>query len=221
MKKYIYINTKLHTKAKSEFEKDFFTLMNNSVFGKTMENIRNRVDFQLVNSESKAVKLAAKPNYDHLTIFDENLVAVHMKKIKLYFNKLIYLGMSILDISKTKMYDFYYEYIKLKYGDRTKLCATDTDAYIYDIQTEVCYKDISPDVKKLFDTSDCSENHPSGITVGVNKKVPGMFKDEAGGKQIAEFVGLRAEPYSYRLLQGEEEKKCKGVKKSVIKKNII
>ena len=97
MESYIAKNTKLRAKAKSEFEKDFFKLMNNSFFGKTMENIRNRVNVQLVTSEAKASKLTAKPNYDRLTIFDENLIAVHMRKIKLYFNKPIYLGMSILD----------------------------------------------------------------------------------------------------------------------------
>ena len=122
--------------------------MNISVFGKTMENIRNRVDVQLVNSERKAMKLTAKPNYDHLTIFDENLVAVNMKKIKLYFKKPIYLGTSILDISKTLMYDFNYKYMKPKYGDRAKLLLTDTDSLVYEIQTEDFYKDISPDVKK-------------------------------------------------------------------------
>ncbi|XP_072022976.1 uncharacterized protein [Amphiura filiformis] len=136
MKSYIDKNTRLRTKAKSEFEKDFFKLMNNSVFGKTMENIRNRVNVHLVTSLAKIRKLTSKPNYDRYTIFDENLVAVHMKKIKLYFNKPIYLGMSILDISKTKMYNFHYNYIKRKYGGRAKLCMTDTDSLTYEIQTE-------------------------------------------------------------------------------------
>ena len=126
MEPYIAKNTRLRAQARSEFEKDFFKLMNNSVFGKTMENIRNRVDIQLVTSEPKASKLTSKPNYDRLTIFDENLIAVHMRKIKLYFNKPIYLGMSILDISKTKMYDFHYRFMKRKYGGRAKLLFTDS-----------------------------------------------------------------------------------------------
>ncbi|XP_072025373.1 uncharacterized protein [Amphiura filiformis] len=226
MKKYIDLNTELRKNANSEFEKDFFKLMNNSVFGKTMENIRNRVNVHLVNSEHKAIKLAAKPNYERCTIFDENLIAVHMKKIKLYFNKPIYLGMSILDISKTMMYDFHYGYIKPKYGDRAKLCATDTDSLLYEIQTEDFYKDITPDVKKLFDTSNYPKDHPSEILSGLyaqgvhNKKIPGLFKDEAGGKQIAEFVGLRAKLYSYRMHEGKEEKRCKGVKKAVVERKI-
>jgi len=95
--------------------------MNNSVFGKTMENIENRVDVRLVTNEADGIKLAAKPNYDSRTIFDENLIAIHMKRTKLFYNKPIYLGMCILDISKTLMYDFHYDYIKTKYGDKGKL----------------------------------------------------------------------------------------------------
>ena len=126
MKQYIDLNTELRKKATSDFEKDFFKLMNNSVFGKTIENLRKRVDIHLVNSRKKAHKLVTKPNFDRCTIFDENLIAIHMKKTKLIMNKPIYLGMSILDISKTKMYDFHYDYIKPKYGDEAKLLMTDS-----------------------------------------------------------------------------------------------
>ncbi|WAR05778.1 hypothetical protein MAR_021147 [Mya arenaria] len=202
------------TKATNDFEKDFFKLMNNSVFGKTMENIRNRVDIRLVNNETKAVKLSSKPNYKHCTIFDENLVAVHMKKTKIRFDKPVYLGMCILDLSKTLMYDFHYNYIKPNYildaygSSGAKLLFTDTD-------------------KQLFDTSNFPADHPSGIKSGVNKKVVGMFKDECGGKIMHELVGLRAKLYSYRMYEGneplarlKEEKRCKGVKQSVVKKEI-
>ncbi|KAG1677003.1 hypothetical protein GQR58_014046 [Nymphon striatum] len=220
LKKYIDLNTNLRSKATNDFEKDFFKLMNNSVFGKTMENIRNRVDIQLVNNEKKARKLAAKPNFKHCNIFDENLIAMHMKKTKLVFNKPVYLGLCILDLSKTLMYDFHYNYIKKKYGEKAKLLFTDTDSLAYEIETEDFYKDISNDVSKIFDTSNFPKDHPSGIETGVNKKVVGMFKDEAGGKIIDQFVGLRAKLYSYKMFEGVEEKKCKGVKRSVVKKNI-
>ena len=220
LKPYIDLNTDLRAKATNDFEKDFFKLMNNSVFGKTMENIRNRVDIRLVTRVSQAKKLTCKPNYQHHTIFSKNLAAVHMKKVKLYFNKPVYLGMSILDLSKTLMYDFHYNYIKPKYGENAKLLFTDTDSLAYEIQTEDFYRDISSDVKDKFDTSNYPKDHPSGILTGVNKKVIGMFKDEASGKQIAEFVGLRAKLYSYRVEESYEEKKCKGVKKAVIKKTI-
>ena len=128
MKPYIDMNTNLRAKAKNNFEKDFYKLMNNSVFGKTMENIRNRVNVKLVNTKEKLRKLVAKPNYKGRKILNENLVSVHMKKTSLTMNKPVYLGMCILDLSKTIMYDFHYNYIKTKYGEKAKLLFTDTDS---------------------------------------------------------------------------------------------
>ena len=157
LEEYIKLNTKLTIETKqsgNNFEVDLFKLMNNSVFGKTLENIRNRVDIRLITSDKVAQKLAAKPNYDRCTNFDENLIAVHMKKTKLSFNKSVYLGMSILDLSKSLMYDFYYNYIKTKYGDKAKLLFTDTNYLAYEIRTKDFYKDINPDIEKRFDTSD-------------------------------------------------------------------
>ena len=220
LKPYIDKNTNLRTKAKNNFEKDFFKLMNNSVFGKTMENIRNRVNVKLVDTGEQFKKLAAKPNYESRKIFNENLVSVHMKKTSLTMNKPVYLGMSILDLSKTVMFDFHYKYIKPKYGKQAKLLFTDTDSFLYEIQTEDFYKDISGDVKNRFDTSDYPEGHPSGIPTGINKKVLGMFKDETAGKIIKEFVGLRAKLYSYKMDEGKENKRCKGIKKAVVEKSI-
>ena len=220
LKPYIDKNTNLRTQAKNNFEKDFFKLMNNSVFGKTMENIRNRVNVKLVNTEEKFKKLSAKPNYKSCKIFNENLISVHMKKTSLTMNKPVYLGMCILDLSKTIMYDFHYNYIKPKYGEKAKLLFTDTDSLMYEIETEDFYKDISGDVKDRFDTSDYKENHPSGIPTGINKKVLGMFKDEAEGKNIKEFVGLRAKLYSFIMEDGKENKRCKGVKKQVVESSI-
>ena len=191
--------------------------MNNSVFGKTLENIENHVDIKLVCDEKEAIKLSARPSYDRVTIFDENLLAVHMKTTKLFYNKPIYLGMCILDLSKTLMYDFHY--ILLKNDERAKLLFTDTDSLAYEIQTDDFYKDIAEDIDTRFDTSDYPVDHVSHIKTGINKKVIGMFKDETGGKQIEEFVGLRAKLYSYRM-DGEDHKKCKGVKKCVVKKRI-
>ena len=131
LKSYIMKNTELRTKAKNNFEKYFFKLMNNSVFGKTMENIRNRVDLRLVNNRKAAEKIATKPNFKHLTIFDENLVAIHMKRTKLVFDKPVYCRVSILNISKTLMYDFHYGYMRKKYGDKAELLFTDTDSLMY------------------------------------------------------------------------------------------
>ena len=220
LKPYIDKNTNLRTQAKNNFEKDFFKLMNNAVFGKTMENIRNRVNIKLVNTGDQFKKLTAKPNYKHRIIFNENLVSVHMKNTSLTMDKPVYLGMCILDLSKTLMYDFHYNYIKTKYGDKAKLLFTDTDSLLYEIQTEDFYKDISGDVKDRFDTSNYPENHPSGIPTGINNKVVGMFKDEEAGDNIKEFVGLRAKLYSYKMEKGKENKKCKGIKKAVVAKSI-
>ena len=220
LKPYIDKNTSLRTQAKNNFEKDFFKLMNNSVFGKTMENIRNRVNVKLVDTGEQFKKLTAKPNYESRKIFNENLVSVHMKKTSLTMNKPVYLGMSILELSKIIMFDFHYKYIKPKYRNKAKLLFTDTDSFLYEIQTEDFYKDIAGDVRDRFDTSDYPEGHPSGIPTGINKKVLGKFKDEAAGKVIKEFVGLRAKLYSYKMDEGKENKRCKGIKKAVVEKSI-
>ena len=142
-----------------------------------------------------------------------------MKRTKIMFDKPIYVGFCILDLSKTLMYDFHYNYIVKKYGDKQKLLFTDTDSLAYEIKTDDFYQDISNDVTEKFDSSNYAKNHPSGIKTGCSKKVLGMMKDECGGKQITEFVGLRAKMYSYKLDE-TEEKKAKGVKNNVIKKDI-
>lgn len=143
-----------------------------------------------------------------------------MGRTSIKFDKPVFCGMAILDLSKTLMYDFHYNYIKKKYEDKVKLLFTDTDSLMYEIETEDFYKDIVADVEEKFDTSNFPKDHISKIPTGCNKKVVGMMKDEAGGKIIEEFVGLRAKLYSYKILEGKEEKKCKGIKKTVIKKNI-
>ena len=151
LKPYIDMNTKLRKEAKNDFEKDFFKLMNNSVFRKTIENVRKHRDIKLVTTEEKRIKLVSEPNYHTTKRFSENLLAIEMKKTKVKMNKPIYLGMSILDISKTLMYEFWYDYIKPKYGDRAKLCYMDTDSFVIYIETEDFYKDIADDVERLFD----------------------------------------------------------------------
>ena len=220
MEPYIRKNTELRMCAANSFEKDFFKLMNNSVFGKTIENIRKRQNIHLIDNRKKAVKLSSRPNFDRCTIFDRNLIAIHMLKTEVYFNKPVYVGQAILDLSKTLMFDFHYTYIKKKYKNKVELLFTDTDSLLYEIKTEDFYLDICPDVRDKFDTSDYPIIHPSGIITGVNKKVIGMFKDEVAGKQITHFVGLRPKLYSFKIEEEMEVKKCKGVKKNVIKKKL-
>ena len=217
LKQYIDFNTEKRKNAKNAFEKDFFKLMNNSVFGKTMENLRKRVDVRLVTDEKKLLKLASKPTYVSSKIFNENLVAVHKIKETLTLNKPAYVGMCILDLSKTLMYDFHYNYIKKKYGDKARLLFTDTDSLTFEIEAEDVYKDFWND-KDKFDNSDYPESSP--YFDKTNKKVIGKFKDEAAGVPICEFVGLRSKMYSYIKDDQKGGKTAKGIKKNVIKNDI-
>ena len=217
LKKYIDFNTEKRKHAKNAFEKDFFKLMNNSVFGKTMENLRKRVDVRLVTDEKKLTKLASKPTYVSSKIFNENLVAVHKIKEKLLLNRPSFVGMCILDLSKTLMYDFHHNYIKKKYGDKARLLFTDTDSLTYEFEAEDVYKDFWND-KNKFDNSDYSESSP--YFDKTNKKVIGKFKDEAAGIPICEFVGLRSKMYSYIKDDQSVGKTAKGIKKNIIKNDI-
>ena len=191
-----YKKSELKKSATNSFEKDFFKLMSNSVFGKTIENIRKRQNVFLLDNKQPAFKLSSKPNFERVKIFDPHLIACHMKKTEVYSNKPIYVGQAILDLSKTLMFHFHYNYMKSKYGNKGELLFTDTDSLMYEIETDDFYHDIVPDVKKRFDDP---EKHESGIKTGVNKKVIGKFEDEAAGKQITHFVGLRAKLYSYKI----------------------
>ena len=182
LKPYTEMNIKLRTEAKNDFEKYFFKLMNNSVFGKTMENVRNHRDIKLVTTDKRWNQLVSDPNYHTSKHFSENLFAIEMEKTKVKMNKPVYLGMSILDISKTIIYEFWYDYIKQKYQDNAKLCYKDTDSIIIHIKTEDFYRDIADDVEKWFDVSNYSEDDKRALPIGMNKKVIGLFKDELGGK---------------------------------------
>ena len=217
LKQYIDFNTEKRKNAENTFEKDFFKLMNNSVFGKTMENIRKRVDVRLVTNEKKLLKYTSKPTYVSSKIFNDNLVAVHKIKETLSLNRPAYVGMCILDLSKTLMYDFHYNYIKKNYENKAKLLFTDTDSLTYEIEAEDVYQDFWNN-KEMFDNSDYNEN--SLFFDKTNKKVIGKFKDEAAGIPITEFVGLRSKMYSYMKDNQKGGKTAKGIKKSVIKNEI-
>ena len=218
MAPYIKMNTELRKAAKSDFEKDFFKLMNNSVFGKTMENLRKRINVQLVkgnNEMNKLRKLIAKPSFNTFKVFNDNLVAVHMYKDTLKLNRPIYVGMSILDLSKHLMYDFYYNQLKKQYPE-CSLLYTDTDSFILKIETADIYKDIKKNID-FYDTSNYKKDH--FLFNKKNKKVLGKFKDECGGVPIKEYAGLRPKMYSV-ITQTEKIRKAKGVKKNVVKNQI-
>ena len=218
MKEYIDFNTRLRTAATNDFEKDFYKLMNNSVFGKTMENIRKYRDIKLVNNREIYQQTVMKPNFKSGTLFGPNLMGCEMGRIKAVMNKPVYLGQAVLDLSKIVMYEFHYDYMKQKYDDDSlTLCYMDTDCLIYDIATDDFYNDIADDVVDRFDTSGYNPDRP--LPVGLNKKVIGLMKDELGGGIMSEFMTLRPKMYAY-MVGSSESKKCKGIKKCVIKKTI-
>ena len=221
LKTYIDFNTQLRMAATNDFEKDFFKLMNNSVFGKTMENIRKHRNIGLVTTEEKYLCTVMKPNFKFGVLFGENLMGCEMDKIKVVMNKLVYLGQAILDLSKIIMYEFHYNYMVPKYGlEKLKLCYMDTDSLVYDIKTEDFYEDLANDVEARFDTSGYSKTDFKPLPIGLNKKVIGLMKDELGGKIMTEFVALRPKLYSYKKPDDSEDKKCKGIKKCIAKKTL-
>ena len=189
------MNTELRKKTKNDFEKDLYKLMINAVFGKTMENVRNHRDIRLVTTDKKRSKLVSKPNYYTTKWFSKRFLAIEIKKIKVKMNKPVYLGFSILEISKTRLfnismdiqYGFWYDYIKQKYRNNVKLCYTGTDGFIFNVKTEDFYEDIANEIEKKFDTSNYEVNRPS--PKGKNKKVIGAMKDELGRKIMTELVG--------------------------------
>ena len=218
LKPYIDMNTELIKHAKNDFEKDFYKLMNNALFGKTMENVRKLRDIKLVTTNKRRNQLVSEPNYHKTKWFSENLLAIEMKKTKLKINKPVYLGLSMSEISKTLMYEFWYDYMKPKYGDNIKLCYVDTDSFIMHIKTEDFYRDIASDVEKRFDTSNYECDRP--LPTGKNKKVIGLMKDELGGKIMTECIALRPKTYLYLTDDCKEDRKAKGTKKCVIKRRL-
>jgi translation initiation factor IF-1 len=190
--------------------------MNNSVFGKTMENMRKRVNVELVHTKKRLHKVCAKPNFQSFKIFNEDLVAVNLRKSSIVLNRPIYAGFCILDLAKLLMFEFHYDFVKSTYGEKASLLFTDTDSLCYEIQTGDFYQDMLTH-KTLFDTSNFDKNHY--LYSKTNCKVLGKMKDECGGKPIEEFIGLRPKMYSL-LYDGKEKKTAKGVKKCVIEKRL-
>ena len=218
LKPYINFNTQLRTQVKNDFKKDFFKLMNNSVFDKTIENIRKYKDIKLVTNAKDYLKNLMKPNFTSGILFSENVMGCEMGEVKVVMNKPVYLGQAIQDLSKIVMYEFHCDYMLLKYGKNLKLCYMDTDSLMYRIETEDFCEDITKDVPMRFDTSSCWKDRP--LPMGLNKKVSGLMKYELGGTIMTEFVSLRPKLYSYRKLDGAEDEKCKGIKKCIIKKTL-
>ena len=197
LKPYIDLNTELRENAKNEF--DFYKLKINSIYDKTLQNDRKHRHIKLVTTEAKRNKLASEPNYHSTKYISKHLLVMEMKKIEVKINKPVYLGQAVLDLSKTLMFEFWYDYLKPIYGDKIRLCYTDTDSFIMHIKTDDFYKDISADVHKWFDTSNFNKNGNRLLEIGKNKKVLGKFKDELGGKIMTKLCVLRAKTYSFLI----------------------
>ena len=198
MKPYIILNTRLRTSAKNQSENDFFKLMNNSVFGKTMGNIRNHKDMNQVKSQEKYARYVMKPNFKDGNPFSKRLYAVKMGKTEIKMNKPVYLRQAILDLSKTLMYEFHYDYMRLRYGNKVELCYMDTDSFVCEIKAHDFYRDIVADVEKRFDTSGYSNGENRPLPIGKNKQVTGLIKDELDGKIMKEFVAFSAKIYAHK-----------------------
>lgn len=222
LQKYIDLNTRLRQASTTSFQKDFFKLLNNAIFGKTIENKRKQVDVKLVtnwnehcnktNKHLGAEKLITRPNLKSITVFNENFIAIQLNREKICLDRPIYIGFTVLEYAKQHLYNFHYDFMKRKYGENIKLCYTDTDSLLYLVHTEDIYRDIKDDINN-FDTSNfCTEN-PYEMSK-VNAKIPGLFKDELGGDIIVEFIGLRAKLYALSSMK-TKIMKAKGICKSV------
>lgn len=219
---YVSLNTNERTKATNEFEKNFFKLMSNAVYGKTLENVRDRVDISLRTTwlgRYGIRNMIVKPNFKKRVIFNENLAAIEMHRTNIFIAKPIIVGVCVLEISKLSMYDFHYGFMLNKFDHECcKLQYTDTDSFIYNIECDDIYELIKENNHR-FDTSDYEPDNEYGIEL-INKKIPGLMKDEVNGKRISEFVGLRSKMYSVRIDGIDAIKKAKGVKQNVLRKKI-
>lgn len=227
-KSYIMKNTSMRAKATTDFEKDLWKLMNNALFGKTMEDKRKHTNCNFVNHKTEAgiaegLKRASSPLCNKFDRINDTFTCYYMKKRQMTLNKPIYIGQAILDLSKVHMYSFHYNQFKRWYpGEKSKLLFSDTDSLTYHIFTDDFVDDVLRHGRlDEFDTSNYDKSHP--LFSNDRKAVVGKFKDEMSGQEIKEFIGLRSKCYSVLLptdSSWEEKKRLKGIAKGVVKKEI-
>ena len=218
------MNTRLRINSANDFEKDFYKLYINSVYGKTVENVRKHRDIGIVRSNRKRSLYASEPNYHSTKYVSDDLLIMEMKKREVYMNKLVYLGQAILDYSKMLMYEFWFHYLKPMYpkdvdsdDDKIKLCYMDTDSFLFIVRTDDFYKDITNDIDKWFDASGYSKDIDRPLQKDKNKKVIGKFKDELAGQVMSKLCTLRAKTYAFlvdRFADDDYEKNKIAPKKS-------
>lgn len=214
LKPYIDLNTGKRQTASNAFEKDFYKLMNNSIYGKSCENLRKRRHVELVSEPDRMRKLCAKPSFKNFTIFQDELVGVEMLPTSITLDKPSYVGMSILEVSKTLMYAFHYGHVRRRYGGAARLLFTDTDSLCYHIRTEDLHRDMS-EQRRLFDMSNLDKGDP--YYDPRNAKVIGKMKNELATQPALSFVGLRPKMYSIRSVGGIQKNTAKGVSRAVIR----
>ena len=218
LESYIRKNQDLRAAAKTEFEKNQPKLYNNSIYGKTCENQKRRSDIRLVNNERDCKRLIEKPHMKGFKIFTPTLAAIDLRKVEAKIDKPFYVGFSVLELSKLHMYKFHYRYIKREFGDAAQLLFTDTDSLMYLVTGRNPYEKFYADRAEYFDFASFPRDHK--YFDGTNNKVIGMFKDEANGAQITEFVGLRPKMYSFlsNNPSAPEKHVAKGIQQAVAKK---
>lgn len=222
IREYIEFNSEKRAESTNNFDSDFYKLMSNSLFGKTIERPENRMRVVLTSNPKKHQNLVGSPCYKESKIINSDLVAATLGYPAVKVKKPFYIGMAILEIAKVHMYKFHYQVMKAHFGENLHLLYTDTDSLLYEISN---VGDLNCELGKLsehFDFSNYPQNHP--LYSQTVKKTPGYFKDEVGGKHITEFVGLRSKMYSFTLAEDsgkmKETKTAKGVKKSVIERDL-
>ena len=221
MAPYIQLNTEMRAKAKTAFETNFYKLMNNSVFGKTMENLRKRTKVHILRqkNEDEVTRMTMDPRCVGHTDVGDSLAMVEHRPEKVFLNRPTYTGMCILDLSKTLMYRYFYDHLKQEYGERCHLSYTDTDSFILEIETPDLYGDMAKHLEEWYDTSGYPKDHP--LYSSDRKKKVGYMKDEMDGRAIGTVACCSAKVYSFQTLEGVDlVKKAKGVKKVVIKKDL-
>ena len=217
LKEYIDFNTNKRGASTNTFDINFYKFLNNALFGKTMERPENKTQVKLVNQPETYERCVSKMNFKSSKIINPHLVGIEMGYPTLKINKPLYLGMAIMDLSKCHMFNFHYNVMKKKFSDRLTLLYSDTDSFIYEIYSSNIYEELQ-DIKEYFDFSNYPKESP--LYSVKNKKIPGFFKDESGSKIIEKFAGLRSKMYSIKMLEDDELKVAKGVKKAVIKNDL-
>ena len=217
LKRYIDFNTNMRSNATSDFQKDFFKLMNNSVFGKTQENLRNRVNVEVITNRETALRRVCKPTFKRSYTIHDNLTVMQTAVTNLELNKPLYVGYSVLELSKLHMYDFHYRKMIPRYPNQLSLCFTDTDSLLYEVETSDIFRDMYNSINN-YDFSDYPIDHPNYNT--KNKKKIGKFKDELNGRALEEFIGLRPKCYSLLYDNDKQKQTAKGTKTAVKKAHL-